>query len=318
MASAAPIDAAAGPRAPAAAPPATKAAAESACGAATALADTIAGSTAASAACCAVSAASTGDEKGCGGGRPAAATRCRPQQQAASGAVGDDELALCTAAALNGSAASSSNANSAGSAAAAATTSPGRAAAGRCGVCPDDATDVDLPSLDGFFICREYETKTYQLGALTQCIDALAAASTDPDLTGQLVWLVSVLTATYIATRGEELQGKDVLELGAGAGLCGLAASQFAASVCLTDYEEEVLSLLQRNLRHVAPSCRGSVCDLAWGDDAAHAALAAATGIDKYPVLVGADIVYWSKSVAPLFASVKVCFRAQERNVAAR
>jgi hypothetical protein len=169
----------------------------------------------------------------------------------------------------------------------------------------DDDTG-DMPTIGDFFICREYTTKTYSLGGVTQAIDSLQAAATDFDLTGQVVWLVSVLTSWYIGTRGEELRGQDVIELGAGAGLCGLVASQFAASVCLTDYEDEVLALLDRNMVHVGEGCRGSVANLAWGDESSHAQLARQVGRETWRVIVGADILYWRMSVEPLIATVKV------------
>ena len=62
------------------------------------------------------------------------------------------------------------------------------------------------------------------------------AASTDHDLTGQVVWPVSAFLAWYLVAHREELAGKTVVELGAGAGLSGLLASQFAcvfALLCL-------------------------------------------------------------------------------------
>eukprot|EP00965_Chrysotila_dentata_P145963 4822244-Pleurochrysis_carterae.AAC.1 len=48
------------------------------------------------------------------------------------------------------------------------------------------------------------------------------------------------------AATAEELQGKTVLELGAGTGLCSLAAAAAGARVLATDYREEPLRLLQK------------------------------------------------------------------------
>ena len=138
-----------------------------------------------------------------------------------------------------------------------------------------------------------------------QPVEALEAAATDFDLTGQIVWLVSVVTAHYVAAEGwRDVAGRDVLELGAGTALVGLVASRWAASVCLTDNEDEVLALMRRNLRHVPPPCAGSVAPLSWGDAGDHAALEAATGRARFPVLLGADIVYWSSAISPLIQSV--------------
>ena len=136
---------------------------------------------------------------------------------------------------------------------------------------------------------------------MVQCIDALSNRSTDFDLTGQVVWLVSRVTAHYIAA-SEIARGRDVLELGAGAGLCGLVASQLASSVALTDFEPEVLSLLQRNLKHVGSTCASSaVASLSWGSEEDLVALPR----NRFSLICGADIVYWQHSIVPLFVTVK-------------
>jgi hypothetical protein len=209
---------------------------------------------------------------------------------------------------------------------------------------PADEADP-LVNFDSFFICRDYETKTYSFdvrrrrgedarvppplpadggdtttaattaadddngddytATVAQNIEALAAASTDFDLTGQIVWLVSVVTAHYVAAEGwRDLAGRPALELGAGAGLVGLTASRWASHLALTDNEDEVLTLMRSNLVHVPPHCEGSVHGLSWGDDSDHARLAAAAGRATWPVLLGADIVYWSAAIAPLMESV--------------
>ena len=166
------------------------------------------------------------------------------------------------------------------------------------------AGDEEIPPLGDFFILRSYTPKTYVFSladgtSLTQTCDALDSASTDFDLTGQIVWMVSRVTAHYIAREGERLlAGARVLELGAGAGLVGLVASRWARELTLSDNEGEVLSLLERNLAHVPPSCSASVVDLDWGDARAHARL------QPFPVILGADVVFWSAAIAPLISSV--------------
>jgi hypothetical protein len=95
-----------------------------------------------------------------------------------------------------------------------------------------------------------------------------------------------------------------MIELGAGAGLMGHVAAQYARSIALTDNEEEVRVLLERNLKHIPRSCAASVHTLSWGSDGDHAALAASTGRDTFPVVIGCDIVYWAVSIKPLFETV--------------
>lgn len=193
---------------------------------------------------------------------------------------------------------------------------------------------LDGPPLVGdLFVCRDYETKTYSFpvtrkrgedscvssaepgfcsaenesipATVTQPVLCSSAAATDFDLTGQIVWLVSVVTSHYVAQEGwRDCVGRDCIELGAGTALVGLTASRWARSMVLTDNEDEVLSLMRQNLVNVPPSCAGSVHELSWGDDGDHARLAAASGRDRFPVILGADIVYWSASISPLIATV--------------
>ncbi|RYY33594.1 hypothetical protein EON62_04085, partial [archaeon] len=120
----------------------------------------------------------------------------------------------------------------------------------------------------------------------------------------QVVWLVSVLTTWYVAHMRDELRDADVLELGAGAGLCGLLATQWARSVVLSDFEDEVLDLIRRNFKHTKPSCKTSAFNLSWGEEADHTRLCTETGLDKFPIILGADIVYWRVSIIPLAKTV--------------
>lgn len=184
------------------------------------------------------------------------------------------------------------------------------------------ADDDDVPVLGDFFVCREYVTKQYYVANTVIAADALASAATDFDLTGQVVWTVSLLTSWYLASvKAEVAAAGAVCELGAGAGLCGLLATQYAPLVALTDNEPEVITLLERNLAHVAPTCPAPlVAELDWGNvthenalAAAAASAAAASPISvpslwrgrRWPMLVGADIVFWYAAVAPLVAAVK-------------
>lgn len=164
-----------------------------------------------------------------------------------------------------------------------------------------------MPSLGDFFICRDYEPKSYALsGGRTQVLDALAAAATDFDLTGQIVWLVSHLTSYYLSVDSvrEELRGKPALELGCGAGLAGLVATQVCSQVILTDNEPEVLKLMDINLKHAAATCDTRCFDLSWGSREDESRLASVTGRARWPVLIGADVIYWSHAIPLLFDTV--------------
>ena len=170
--------------------------------------------------------------------------------------------------------------------------------------------DDDAPfGLAELFLAKDYTTATYDFpvsrgtASMRQSIDALSNRPTDFDLTGQIVWLVSRVTAHYVAASGVA-KGRHAIELGAGAGLVGLLASQLATSIVLTDFEPEVLSLLERNLCHVSDACTSSsVNALSWGSSSDLAALPR----QHFDLILGADVVYWGHSISPLVATVTGC-----------
>jgi predicted nicotinamide N-methyase len=85
--------------------------------------------------------------------------------------------------------------------------------------------------------------------SLTLC--ASPAATTDVDLTGQIVWPVSILLSHYLASArgGRRVEQGHVVELGAGTGLPGLVAAHCGADqVVVTDGNDLVVDLLQRNI----------------------------------------------------------------------
>ncbi len=63
----------------------------------------------------------------------------------------------------------------------------------------------------------------------------MQAASTDYDLTGQIIWRAAEQLAEFIIDHKEEFKDKTVIELGAGAGLTGLVCAQYAKNVYITD-----------------------------------------------------------------------------------
>lgn len=168
-----------------------------------------------------------------------------------------------------------------------------------------DTLDDAIVPIGDFFVSRDYVTKTYEFDGTSQRVEALAAASTDFDLTGQVIWLVSVLVSWWVAREGQagRLAGCTLMELGAGAGLPGLLATQFASTVLLSDYEDEVLKLLELSLPHTPPTCDTQLVNLSWGSAADHTKL-----LERHPagfqLLIGADIVYWSASIGPLIDTV--------------
>ncbi|KAE8904042.1 hypothetical protein PF002_g24187 [Phytophthora fragariae] len=154
------------------------------------------------------------------------------------------------------------------------------------------------------FVNRDYETQEFDFGVVKQQLLCSHAASTDHDLTGQVVWPVSAFLAWYLVAHRQEIAGKTVVELGAGAGLSGLVASQFAAHTALTDGNDIVLELLEENAEATADSSKVQALPLLWGD---HKSVEAFERAFPYPVdvLIGADVVCWPNLVKPILQTIK-------------
>eukprot|EP00550_Attheya_septentrionalis_P006822 CAMPEP_0198296030 /NCGR_PEP_ID=MMETSP1449-20131203/30613_1 /TAXON_ID=420275 /ORGANISM="Attheya septentrionalis, Strain CCMP2084" /LENGTH=326 /DNA_ID=CAMNT_0043996513 /DNA_START=206 /DNA_END=1183 /DNA_ORIENTATION=+ len=86
-------------------------------------------------------------------------------------------------------------------------------------------------------------------GELRLDLACSVSASTDFDLTGQILWPVSVLLGHYLASPSGRalIDGNNVVELGAGCGLPGLVAAHFCRQAIVTDGNEIVVNLLQQN-----------------------------------------------------------------------
>jgi len=84
------------------------------------------------------------------------------------------------------------------------------------------------------------------------------------------VYPAAVAMAYFLLENPNLLKGKKVLELGSGVGVTGLVASKLCKQIVLTDNQEEVLYLLERNIQEnlcslefalsVLNSCRQCLC----------------------------------------------------------
>ncbi|ETW02466.1 hypothetical protein, variant [Aphanomyces invadans] len=147
-----------------------------------------------------------------------------------------------------------------------------------------------------------YTNTEYEFGDTRQSLLSSKAASTDHDLTGQVVWPVSILLSWFVVSNRDLFRDKVVLELGAGAGLAGFVASQFAARTAITDGNDVVLRLLDRNADQASTVC--GVFKLLWGEEDS------VIQFQKdfpYPVdvMLGADVVCWPNLVLPLLRTIK-------------
>ncbi|MCJ1472699.1 nicotinamide n-methyltransferase [Lambiella insularis] len=129
-------------------------------------------------------------------------------------------------------------------------------------------------------------------------------------LWGHLLWNAGQVVSKYLQQHGEELiRGKDILELGAGAGLPGLVSAVLGArKVVITDYpDEDLIQNLKLNIEHCKllknRECEISAEGYLWG-----APLSAnmSTGFD---VLILADLLFNHSEHAKLMSTVQQSMR---------
>ncbi|KAK4855215.1 hypothetical protein QYF36_005135 [Acer negundo] len=110
----------------------------------------------------------------------------------------------------------------------------------------DEEDEVCLD--ESFFINDNYQLTSFTFGSQVLELLCLQSASTDFDLTGQLVWPGAMLLNDYISKNSELLHGSSIIELGSGIGVTGILCSKFCSDVVLTDHNDEVLKILKKNI----------------------------------------------------------------------
>lgn len=111
---------------------------------------------------------------------------------------------------------------------------------------------------------------------------------------GVALWPSAIALAYDLAERGEALEGKTVLELGAGTGLPGIVAASLGAQVLQTDQQEMAMTVCQRNavLNRVASIQHRLVDWTEWEENG------------YFDWIIGSDILYGE----PLHASLRQIF----------
>ena len=102
-----------------------------------------------------------------------------------------------------------------------------------------DDPDYDLFGIANMYTDTDYKKVQYTFGDKQVSVYALLAASTDYDLTGQIVWQAAKVFSEWLCfgKNGQELLGgRNVLELGSGPGLGGFLSAHWASKVAFTDY----------------------------------------------------------------------------------
>lgn len=163
-------------------------------------------------------------------------------------------------------------------------------------------------NLSGFFLNTDYQLQSVSIRSTPVQYHALKAASTDFDLTGQVLWPAAISLSEYIADHPELVREEDCLELGSGAGVLGLFVSGLARSVVLTDGQDTVLDLLRSNVQFALG--QATACKVDWTDSPTSALAAAGLPL-QYSVLIGADIVHWPTLLSPLMRTVALLMKPE-------
>lgn len=166
----------------------------------------------------------------------------------------------------------------------------------------DEESDEDM-HLDLFFTCEDYVEKTWIFDDYIQRLFCSNMAVTAHDLTGQIVWPASEILSWFVARNKASFENKTVLELGAGCGLAGFVASNFCKKVIITDGNDVVLRLLNKNKDELNLSNNIFVDKLLWGIKSEISQFGQESNVPD--VIIGADVILWPAYVLPLLLTVK-------------
>lgn len=126
----------------------------------------------------------------------------------------------------------------------------------------------------------------------------------DRPVMGQAIWPAALALCRWLSDHPERCRDAHVLELGAGSGAPGLVCLKHsAASLALTDADDELLPLMQANCelnaREPNTALRCSVRELDWRQSE-HVAAARAARPDGYTLLLAADVTFGVGDFDPL------------------
>jgi tRNA1(Val) A37 N6-methylase TrmN6 len=103
------------------------------------------------------------------------------------------------------------------------------------------------------------------------------------------VWEASLILADHLVRMGIE-NGKEILEIGAGMGVVGLALGALGHKVTITDYEDDALELLRMNVEYNSLD-NVSVRKLDWNrPDLTR----------RYDIICGSELVYKKQFIGPI------------------
>lgn len=162
--------------------------------------------------------------------------------------------------------------------------------------------DDDEPDVGDLFADPDpYDTFVHQVGFHKIVLRGYKAENgqTIPS-TGLTLWRAAPLLCDFMQQNASLIEDQRVLELGAGLGLCGIAAELLGArDVCMTDGDTNTLAQLRENVK--TNGCTKIICpQLRWG----HQVAEFVERHGKFDVIIAADIIYVESILEPLFDTV--------------
>ncbi|KAM4592706.1 LOW QUALITY PROTEIN: uncharacterized protein mettl21ca [Odontesthes bonariensis] len=126
------------------------------------------------------------------------------------------------------------------------------------------------------------------------------------DSYGGTMWPAALALCSFLENNRQtvNLQGKEVLELGAGTGLVAIVASLLGASVTATDLPEMLSNLRANVMRNTRGRCRHTpqLAALSWGYDLERTYT---SPVCQYDYVLAADVVYHHDFLDELLATMK-------------
>jgi predicted nicotinamide N-methyase len=172
--------------------------------------------------------------------------------------------------------------------------------------------DDDDSLFSNLFQNESYEEQAIEVTpGVTLRLLVSPSASTDYDLTGQVIWPGARLLSQYLCSRPQtDIQRWDsACELGSGLGLAGLVTARFLPTV-LTDHSPIVLKVLQKNAA-LNPGGHPVRCMLLdWGNmEHIQHALEVSPQQQGYGLIVAADCCYNLSAIPKLFETAATLLR---------
>ncbi|KAL9116006.1 MAG: hypothetical protein Q9227_000374 [Pyrenula ochraceoflavens] len=135
--------------------------------------------------------------------------------------------------------------------------------------------------------------------------------------TGFRTWSAALHLGSYLVNEGQALvQGKDILELGAGTGFLSILCSAIGArKVMSTDGDLGVLSgiheniNLDNNVRHFKTTSRIQPLQLRWGLGEVKGHLKSIPADFQPQLIIGADVTYEADALCLLVSTLETCCR---------